>query len=414
MGGSSAVIYTELAVFVFLLYLSGFFSSSEVVFFGTNRYLLRKYSHSRLYKLVIKLLSKPREVLLSILIGNEVANVLLSAYGTTLFVSHFGEGGATFSALLISFLIFIFGEVIPKNVALHFATRLSLFYSVPFYLIHTLLYPLRAIFSRSIGSLLPMTEADQDNDKEKVFWEIFDIGYGKGLFSEEEKKMVEKAISINETTVKEIMTPRPDLFLLDEEKTVGEVYQKILERKHSKIPVYSQNPDSITGVIFVKEIVPFEENLNRKLKEFKREVLIVPEVMVLKDLISEMRKNNSQIAIVVGEHGELVGIVTIGDILEFLFEEFPESWEENFQQVGKGVYRIYGWVDVETVSKRLGIELPEDYEYDTIGGFVMKNLAKVPEEGDEFEYGGYKFVVDKMEGNRVISLLALSLEEQKL
>jgi len=414
MEDSFVAIYTKLVLFIFLLYLSGFFSSSEVVFFGANRYLLRKYSGSKLYNSANKLLSKPREVLLSILIGNEVVNVLLSAYGTKLFVSRFGEGGATLSALLVSFLIFIFGEVLPKNIVLHFATRLSLFYSVPFYLIHTLLYPLRVLFSRSVRNLLPMTDGDESMDKERIFWDIFDMGYGKGLFSEEEKKMVEKAISIKETTAKEIMTPRPDLFLLDEEKTVQEVYPEIIERKHSRIPVYSQSPDNITGIVIVKEIVPFEKNLNKKLKEFRKESLIVPEVMTLRDLIVEMRTNNSQMVIVVGEHGELAGIITIGDILEFLFEEFPESWEKDFQQVGKGVYKIYGWVDVETVSKRLGIELPEDYEYDTIGGFVMKNLAKVPEEGDEFEYGGYKFVVDKMEGNRVISLLALTLEEQRV
>ncbi|WP_448583584.1 hemolysin family protein [Thermocrinis sp.] len=414
MEGSSAVIYTELAVFIFLLFLSGFFSSSEVVFFGTNRYLLRKYSESKLYNLVNKLLSKPREVLLSILIGNEVTNVLLSAYGTKVFVSSFGEGGATFSALLISFLIFIFGEVLPKNIVLHFATRLSLIYSIPFYIIHVFFYPLRVLFNTPVRILLPIGDEYEIKDKGKVFWEIFEMGYGKGLFSEEEKKMVEKAISIKETTAKEIMTPRPDLFLLDEEKTVGEVYAEIIERKHSRIPVYFQSPDNITGIVLVKEIVPFEENLNKKLKEFKKEVLIVPEMMTLKDLIVEMRANNSQMAVVVGEHGELAGLVTIGDILKFLFEEFPESWEEDFQQVGKGVYKIYGWVDVETVSRRLGIELPEDYEYDTIGGFVMKNLAKVPEEGDEFEYGGYKFVVDKMEGNRVVSVLVLALEEQRV
>jgi putative hemolysin len=412
MEGSSAVIYTELLLFLFLLFLSGFFSSAEVVFFGTNRFLLKKYSQRRFYSLVSRLLSKPREILVSILIGNEIVNVLISAYGTKLFVSQLGEKGATLSALTVSMLIFLFGEVIPKNVAFPFATVLSFIYALPFYIIHTLLTPVRFLFKKSVDALMPFDK--EDKKPEEVFWEVFDLGYGRGLFGEEEKRMVEKALSIKETTVKEVMTPRPDLFILEEGSKVGEVYPEILRRKHSRVPLYSKDPDNITGVLFVKDIVPFSENAQRSLKEFKRDVLIVPEVMLLRNLLMEMRRSNSQIAVVVDEHGQLTGLITLGNILRFIFESFPESWEEDVLQVGKGVYKTYGWVPVENLSKRLGFELPEDYEYDTIGGFAMKHLSKVPEEGDEFEYGGYKFVIDKMEGNRIISLLVVALEEQEV
>jgi CBS domain containing-hemolysin-like protein len=412
MEGSSAATYTELLLLLFLLFLSGFFSSSEVVFFGTNRFLLKKYSQRRFYSLVNRLLSKPREILVSILIGNEIVNVLISAYGTKLFISHLGEKGATISAPILSMLIFTFGEVIPKNVAFPFATVLSFIYAVPFYVVHTLLTPIRLLFKKSVDALVPFD--NEEKKPEEVFWEVFDLGYGRGLFGEEEKRIVEKALSIRETTVKEVMTPRPDLFILEEDGKVGEVYPEILRRKHSRVPLYSKEPDNITGVLFVKDIVPFSENSQRSLKEFKRDILIVPEVMPLRNLLMEMRRSNSQIAVVVDEHGQLTGLITLGNILRFLFESFPESWEEDVLQVGKNVYKTYGWVPVENLSKKLGFELPEDYEYDTIGGFAMKHLSKVPEEGDEFEYGGYKFVVDKMEGNRIISLLVVALQEQKV
>jgi Hemolysins and related proteins containing CBS domains len=257
MEGSSAVIYTELLLFLFLLFLSGFFSSSEVVFFGTNRFLLRKYFQRRFYSLVNRLLSKPREILVSILIGNEIVNVLISAYGTKLFISHLGEKGATISAPILSMLIFIFGEVIPKNVAFPFATVISFIYALPFYVVHTLLIPIRLLFKKSVDALMHFDK--EDKKPEEVFWEVFDLGYGRGLFGEEEKKMVERSLSIRETTVKEVMTPRPDLFILEEDSKVGEVYPEILRRKHSKIPLYSKEPDNITGVLFVKDIVPFSE-----------------------------------------------------------------------------------------------------------------------------------------------------------
>jgi Hemolysins and related proteins containing CBS domains len=357
-------------------------------------------------------LAKPKEILVSILIGNEIVNVLISAYGTKLFISHFGEKGATISAPILSMLIFLFGEVIPKNVAFPFATVLSFIYALPFYIVHTLLTPIRFLFKKLVDAFMPL---DEGNKKpEEVFWEVFDLGYGRGFFGEEEKKMVERSLSIRETTVKEVMTPRPDLFILEEDSKVGEVYPEILKRKHSKIPLYSKEPDNITGVLFVKDIVPFSENAQRSLKEFRRDILIVPEVMSLKNLLMEMRRSNSQIAVVVDEHGQLTGLITLGNILRFLFESFPESWEEDVLQVGKNVYKTYGWVPVENLSKKLGFELPEDHEYDTIAGFAMKHLSKVPEEGDEFEYGGYKFVIDKMEGNRIISILVVALQEQEV
>ncbi|MGC8852863.1 MAG: DUF21 domain-containing protein, partial [Hydrogenobacter sp.] len=179
MEGSSLVTFTELSILLFLLFLSGFFASSEVVFFGANRYLLRRYSSKKLYKLLNKLLSKPRELLLSILIGNEVVNVLISSYGTKLFVDTFGKKGATFSAFLMSFLIFLFGEVIPKNLVLPFTTRLSLFYAPIFYVFHTAFLPIRKLFFTQIERILNFFEMEGMEEKRKtdqVFWEIFEMG----------------------------------------------------------------------------------------------------------------------------------------------------------------------------------------------------------------------------------------------
>ncbi|WP_340694786.1 hemolysin family protein [Hydrogenobacter thermophilus] len=416
MEDSSNAIYTEILLIVFLLLLSGFFSSSEIVFFGANRYLLKRYSKSKAYSLLRKLLSKPRELLFSVLIGNEVVNVLISSYGTKIFVDTFGKKGAILSVLVMSLLIFVIGEVMPKNLVLPFTTRLSLLYSPIFYVFHTLFAPVRLLFARWVERLLGSSEPSAEEKKkvDQVFWEIFEMGHYANLFSTEEREAVERAMSLDEVLVKEIMTPRPDIFALDEDLTVEKAYSKIIEKKHSRIPIFKGDLDNITGIVYVKDIVPIYENTNKKLKDFKKEVLFVPEILNVINLLKEMRVSGVQIALVVGEHGEVAGLVTIHDILKRLLGSVPEVWEEDTVRISKSTYRVYGWADIEKVAKIIGFNLPEEYEYDTVGGFVMANLSKVPEEGDEFEYDGFKFIVDKMDGNRIVSLYIMALEGERV
>jgi putative hemolysin len=417
MEGSSLVTFTELPILLFLLFLSGFFASSEVVFFGANRYLLRRYSSKKLYKLLNKLISEPRELLLSILIGNELVNILISSYGTKLFVDTFGKKGATFSALLMSFLIFMFGEVIPKNLVLPFTTRLSLLYAPVFYVFHMVFLPVRRLFFAQIERILSFFDlrgVEEKKKRDQIFWEIFEMGYSAGLFSAEERELVERAMSLDDLLVKEVMTPRPDIFALSEELTVADAFEKIIENKHSRIPVFKDSLDNITGIVYVKDIIPFEENAGKKLQEFKRPALFVPEISNITALLKEMRSSGMQIAIVVGEHGEVSGLITLHDVLKRLLGSLPEVWEEDTVRISKGIYKVYGWADIERVAKTVGFSLPEEYEYDTVGGFVMANLSKVPEEGDEFEYEGFKFVVDKMDGNRIVSLYIMATESERV
>ncbi len=415
MEGSSHVTFTDLALLLFLLFLSGFFSSSEVVFFGANRYLLKRYTTSRVYRLLGKLLSKPRELLLSVLIGNELVNVFISSYGTKMFVDTFGTKGATLSVVVMSLLIFVFGEVMPKNLVLPFTTRLSLIYAPIFYLFHTAFLPLRLLLGTQLEKLLRSFDMKMDAEKklDQVFWDIFEMGYSAGLFTAEEREITERAMSLDDLLVKEIMVPRPDIFALDEDLTVEEAYERIIEKKHSRIPVYKDHMDNITGIVYVKDLIPAYENGKRKLREFKREALFVPEMLNITNLLKEMKTSGVQMALVVGEHGEVAGLVTLHDILKRLLGSLPEVWEEDTIKISKNTYKVYGWADIEKVAKTVGFNLPEEYEYDTVGGFVMANLSKVPEEGDEFEYDGFKFVVDKMDGNRIVSLYIMAYQEEK-
>lgn len=408
MEGSSTAIYTDLLVFIFLLFASGFFASSEVVFFSVSRPLLVRYSRSRIFRFITSLLSKPKEVLISILIGNELVNVLISSYGAKVFTEEFGKAGALLSATLMSFLIFLFGETIPKNVVLPIADRLIPIYSSLFYPFHILITPVRVLLLLPVRRLLKRIGVDTKEEEafelsEDRLLGILEMGIESGEFSEEEKEMIEKVFEMDEVLVREIMTPRPDVFALPEDAKVGDVIEEVKRRGHSRIPVYRDKLDDITGVVHVKDLLPVTRNRERKLAEFRREILIVPEVMTVGSLLQELRKARTQMAVVVDEHGAVSGLVTMYDLLRWLVGEVPEEWEEEseIEKISYDMYRVDGSTSIEELAEKLGFDLPEEYDYDTVSGFVMANLEKVPEKGDEFEYDGLKFIVGEVDRNRV-------------
>ncbi len=407
----SLAISTEFAVIVFLLILSGMFSSSEVVFFSVSKPLLMRFSNHRSYGILMKILRKPKETLISILIGNEIVNVFMSSYSAKVFTDNFGQAGAFLSATLISFLIFIFGETIPKNIVLVAVDRLSLIYAPPFYIVHLLLTPLRIILVYPAKSFLKMfgieiQEEKFELSKEKIM-DMVEAGIESGEFSEEEKNMVEKVLKMEDVLVREIMTSKPDIFALPEDSKLGDVIDEILRRGHSKIPVYKDNFDNITGFVYIKDCLPVEENLEKTLSEFKKEVIYVPEVMPVSKLLQELKNSKTQVAIVVDEHGAVSGMITLYDLLEWLVGNVPTEWEDSHEivKLSADMYRVDGSANIEDVAKELGFELPEDYDYDTIGGFIMANLGKIPEEGDTVTYGGFKFIVNQMKGNRVTEVI---------
>ncbi len=407
MEDMSLAISTEVTVILLLLLLSGMFSSSEVVFFSISKPYMLRFSNHRFFNILMKILQKPKETLISILIGNEIVNVLLSAYGAKVFTEHFGNIGALISAFLISFLIFIFGETIPKNLVLVAVDRLSLIYAPLFYPVHIILTPLRYVLILPAKSILKMFNIEIKEEKfilsEEKIIDMMEAGLETGEFSTEEKDMVEKVLKMEDTLVREIMTSKPDIFALPEDKKIKEVIDIILEKGHSKIPVYKENPDNITGFVYVKDWLPLEENLDKNLSDFKKEVIYVPEIMPVSKLLQELKSSKTQVAIVVDEHGAVSGMITLYDILEWLVGNVPTEWEDSQEivKLSANMYRVDGSASIEEVAKELGFELPEDYDYDTISGFIMANLGKVPEEGDSLTYGNFKFIVNEMEGNRV-------------
>ncbi|MEO2153859.1 MAG: HlyC/CorC family transporter [Aquificae bacterium] len=393
----------ELTIFLFLILLSGFFASAEVAFFSLNSFILERFGNNKITRLIKKLLSRPVELIITILVGNEIVNIFISSLGTKLLKDTFGDAGVALGTVLISLLIFYFGEVIPKNVALHFPEILARIYALPIYVFHIIIAPLRWVFVKLFGPLIERVEKKKELQLtvDELIYQL-EEGLKHGEYDPQEVEMVKKVLELSETTVEEIMTPRTDIFALEEHKKVKEVLDQIVEKAHSKVPLYVENLDSTTGVLYTKNLLPTEDNLDKKLVEFKKAISFVPQLLDLESLINEFKKQKTQIFMVVDEHGGTAGLVTFSDFLSHLLGRMVEEWsQEQIKQISKNVYLVDASINIELLAQKLGLKLPEDYEYSTLGGYLISHFKGLPKKGTTIEVDGFKFVILSLDNNRI-------------
>jgi putative hemolysin len=393
----------EFLLLIPLLILSGFFASAEVAFFGLNRFLLER-KKDKFSKLIEKLISQPVDLIISILVGNELVNILISSTGTKLLNETLGGTGVALGTVLFSLLIFFFGEVIPKNVALQLPESLARLYVLPIYIFNQLLYPVRYPFKKFFGSLIEKVENKKEHlfTVEELLYHL-ERGLKNGEIDKSEYEMVKKVLQMSDTTVEEIMTPRTDIFALEENRYVSEVIEEIRKQKHSKIPLYLENLDNTTGLLYTKSLLPVEDNLNKKLVDFKRKADFVPQILNLEDLINEFKQKKTQIFMVVDEHGGTAGLVTYSDFLEWLLGEMVGEWSEDvgIVKISENTFLVDAGVNIELLAEKFGITLPEDYEYSTLGGFLIDKFKGIPKKGEVLNLDNLKLVVEDIENNRI-------------
>ncbi len=403
-------ILLDIFVILLLLVISGFFASSEVVFFGASNIIEEK--DNRFYKRLIENIFKnPQALLVSMLIGNEFVNVFISSISSSFVIKTLGKRWVFLSSIFVSILIFLLGETIPKNIALFIKDRLLKFYAVLFYPYLVVTKPFTYLFVVPVEKILRLFGVDNISLEKKISLEhivyLMQSPANAEEFSEEETQMIQKVSQMRETIVREIMTPRLEIFMLEASKTVKEVIKDILENEHSRIPIYKDTKDNVIGYIHIKDLMPISQHRDDVLESFLRPIEFIPEVMNIKTLLQEMKKSSSQIMMVVDEHGAISGLITKHDLLEWLAGDLPQEWEDEdeFTKMSSDVYIVEGSASIEEVAATVGFELSENYDYDTLSGFIMANMGKIPKEGDEFEYQGFKFIVDKMDGKKIEHVL---------
>lgn len=397
-------------------------------YISTLSYALRSYSRSRLaahmsesqqQRWLSRLDSYEADLALLASLGRLLGILALSIFVYYAFVKHFSGGfppGWSTSDILVPPMITlavlaVIGLAIPQSIANYagesaLARSLGLLWAarVVCYPAIKLLLWVDFVVRRLLGQ--PDTSDEQETDRvEQEILEAVDEGELTGAVDEEQSEMIRSIFELHETTVSEIMTPRTDVVALPADASFDQARETIVKAGHSRIPVYENSLDNIIGVLYAKDLLKLAPGAPFNLRDSMRTAPFVPETKTLDALLDEFRSKKVQIAIVLDEYGGTSGLCTIEDILEELVGEIDDEYDQrpapSIERIDEDTLDVDARVPIYEINEHLSISLPEDEDYDTIGGFVFSTLGRIPEQGDEFEHLNLRFNVVDAEPRKI-------------
>lgn len=404
-------IAQSILILAALLGLSALFSSSEtaITSIGRGKLLAIQERNPQKQRGIEWLIADMQRALTVILIGNNLVNIAASAVATSLAISLIGAKGLIVAVFFMTVVIVIFGEILPKSIAIIkpesiVATTLPLLR-----IINVLFAPLIWItvaIVRFFGSLLKVDLSSQHPfvTREEIE-QMVNIGEASGVFEEEERRMIHGVISFEETRAYEIMVPRTDMVTVSGEISVQDSIPVFRECGHSRLPVYDKNPDHILGILYVKDLIGalISDSMSKKVLSLAREALFVPETMRIADLFDVMKGKRVHIAIVVDEYGGTAGLVTLEDLIEEIVGEIQDEYDDESSLIQKepdGSYLVRGHMGLEDLSEMLHYPF-ESSDMDSIGGLILSLAGRFPDEGQRLPYGHWEFQVLEVEDHRI-------------
>jgi len=422
----------RIIILILLLLFSAIFSGSEVALFSLDNKKLDelKRDSGLLGKYISKLLEFPRKLLVTILIGNTIANVgasiisvsialdLAKLYSLSIDLTLFLQ------IVILTVIVILFAEITPKVWANKHPVNFSKLIAIPLYFVNLIISPISSFLS----NLIRLVTLNMKHDKSKTalstaeITELADIGIEKGTIEEEEHGLIHGLVAFKSVFVREVMTPRVDMTAVPSDISLSELISLIKESGHSRIPVYKDDLDTIIGIIYAKDLLPYlnkEDSLTEfNLQKAIRECIFVPETKLISNLMQEFQTKNMHMSIVVDEYGGTAGLITLEDILEEIVGEIRDEFdneEDEIIELNPTKYLMSGKVNIDEVEEKLEIEIEApDEDFDTLGGFIFNHSGTIPEVGFSFEQYGYSFTVTELENNRInkVSIEKLVRSEQ--
>ncbi len=409
-----------LIIIVACIIMSAYFSATETAFSSLNRIRVKNMADkgNRKAALVMKLSDNYDILLSTILIGNNIVNITSASLATVLFVKMLGDDiGPGVSTAVTTVIVLIFGEISPKSIAKESPESFALF-SAPLLNVFTkVLSPFNFLFGqwKKLLSLVFKTREDSTITEEELLT-IVDEARQEGEIDEQESSIIRSAIEFSELEAVDILTPRPDVVALPVDCTKDEMAKTFAETGFSRIPVYEEDIDHIVGIVYQKDFHNRVCNTDREIASIIRPALYITEGKRIGELLKELQKKKSHIAVVLDEFGGTIGIVTMEDILEELVGEIWDEHDrivEEIKEISEDKYEVLGSANVQKLFERLGIDAEPDVV--TVSGWAMEEIGKVPEKGDSFEYHGLDVKVMEMDNKRVekVSINVLYHEKQE-
>lgn len=406
------MIADQFIILFVLLLLSAFFSSAETALFSISQTRARHMAKDKVrsHQLIKYMKDDPHKLLTTILIGNNVVNVAASAIATSLTIRLSSNYAVGLSTGIMTFLILVFGEVIPKSFAARNNILIAKLTIFPIYWMSILFYPI-ILFLKFIPQITgKMSKTPSATEEELItFVEVVEE---QGEIKEEEREMIHNVFELDDTNASEIMTPRADMFVVDAKAPLD--LKAIAESGFTRIPVIDGDIDHVVGILNIKDIFMHQATSETPVdvRSIMRPPYFVPENKKLDRMLHQFKARKNHMAIIVDEHGGVSGLITLEDALEELVGEIrDETDKEEPHIVSKKPkeWLVLGKSDIEEVNEKIGMHIPETREYDTFSGFILDKIGRIPEEDETFTIDDHKVVVMEMDGNRIKRYLVQAL-----
>ena len=382
------------------------------------------YEGDKKYKKIEKMLKNPSKFLATIQIGITLAGFLSSAFASDVFASELAKVlfdlTHTFSVtvwqnisivvitIILSYFTLIFGELVPKRIAMENAEKFSKFSISIISVLAKVMSPFVKFLTWStdvVSKLFGVKKESEETVTEEEIRMMVDVGQEKGTINDDEKEMINNVFELNDKEVSEIMIHRTEMFALEDTMSVSEVSKKLIEGeyRYSRIPVYNEDIDNIEGILYIKELL--RANSNVKIKKLLKDTLFIPESKRINEVFKEMQKNKIHMAIVVDEYGGTAGVVTMEDILEEIVGDIYDEYdpvEEKYEKIDENTYIVDGQMSILDFEKLIGVKNIET-EYDTVSGYLMELMDRVPteEENHVIETDKLVFKIEEFDDRRI-------------
>ncbi len=418
MNTMTGMLLFRSVILLILLLFTMFFTAAE-----TSLTVLRRSQIKRLIrdKGVMGLkawLKNPSRLLTTTLVGTAVCVIGVSVIGTTMALeisarTAVSEAAATsVSTVIILIVVLVFAEIVPKALGRRNAQKVSALIIQPLRVINFIFAPVVSLFTAMSSLVIKLTGGRSLKEQPLFAFEeikgLIEMGVEEGVIASAEKRMMSQIMEFGETVVREVMVPRINMKMLDIDTDPSELVRKAIELRHSRIPVYRESKDSIAGILYVKDLLPYlTEGREIDIEKILRKPYFIPELKKIGDLLKEFRQGREHIAVTVDEYGVPVGLVTIEDIVEEITGEIFDEYDirkERIQKISDNKWEINAVEDLDKINDVIGAELPED-QYDSLGGLITGELGRVPAEGEEFEYSSCSMKVVKASPTRVLKVI---------
>ena len=403
---STIIKFIILALFIIM---SALFSSAETAFISSDKFTIRQLIQegNKRAKKVNKILENKDAMLSAILIGNNVVNLSASSLTTTLVYELYGNAFVSIATGILTLVVLICGEIVPKTLAGKYPEKIAMAYAPILHILIKVLTPVIFILNFIISIIMKILRIKADPMDtvvtEDVVKTMLDMSLEDGQIEKEEHEIINDVLELNDSCAKDIMIPRTHVVSIRETATYDDIVKVYQEEKYSRLVVLNEKQNEVLGVINIKDML-FLNKETFKLQDILRKPYVTYESKKISDLLKELRKGQNNMAVILDEYGDLVGIITIEDILEEIVGQIRDEYDadelKQIKKIDENIYEIEGSLNIDDVNEALSITL-ESEEYNSIGGYIIEKLELFPKAGDKYEQEGIYLEVLEVVNNRI-------------